>query len=180
MSEAPEDVKRQLPLSPRDQDSVIPKGWKPTVAEPVPVVRCVVIKKDGERCGQWSMRGMTKCYAHGKRELNFPSVVAHRDAVIEAARLKLLDATDDAADTLKELLQPGTAEGIRLKAATEILDRSGLRGGIEIDVEVTEKADPAKVIAERLERLRAAATPRDEDIEDAELVEDSDQLTLFE
>lgn len=183
MSEAPE-VAERLPQTPAEQDSAIPKGWKPTVAEPVPVVRCTVIKKNGERCNQWSMRGLTKCYAHGKRELNFPSVVAHRDAVIEAARMKLLDASDDAADTLKELLQPGTAEGIRLKAATEILDRNGIRGGFEVDVEVGVKSDPAQVIRERLARLaKAAEASADGDdgdtVLDAEVVDD-DQLTLFD
>lgn len=176
-------------LMPGAQGSVIPLGWKPTVAKPVPVTRCVVIKKDGARCGRWSMRGMTKCYAHGKRELNFPNVAAHKEAVIEAARMRLLDVSDDAVDALEQLLQPGTSEGIRLKAATEILDRNGIRGGFEVEVEVEHKEDPASTLASRLKTLRERgkqaleaewATEEEPDVIEGEVVEgDDNQGTLF-
>lgn len=171
------------------QGSVIPLGWKPTLRKPIPVTRCVVIKKSGDRCGRWSMRGMTKCYSHGKKELNFPNVKAHKEAVLEAARMRMLDASDDAVDTLEQLLQPGTAEGIRLKAATEILDRNGVRGGFEIDLEVGTKEDAASMLTRRLKTLqdRSAARQMAEDsdsddddaIIDGEVVHSADQGTLF-
>lgn len=84
-------------------------------------------------------------------------------------------------------MEPGTAEGIRLRAATEVLDRVGIRGGIEIDVEVTTTDDPVLLINKRLEKLRAAAESQrarevlaleSSDIVDAEVVVDQD--TLFE
>lgn len=165
------------------QGSIVPLGWKPTMQKPVPVTRCIVIKKNGDRCNRWSMRGMTKCYSHGKRELNFPHVKAHKEAVVEAARMRLLDASDHAVDTLEQLLQPGTAEGIRLKAATEILDRNGIRGGFEVDVQVEEKEDPATLLAKRLLQLRERHDEAQQVLE-GEVVDDSDgeddaQETLF-
>jgi hypothetical protein len=171
---------------PGAQGSVVPLGWKPTVQAPVPVVRCVIIKKDGNRCGRWSMRGMTKCYAHGRRELAFPNVQKHKEAVVEAARMRLLDASDEAVDTLEQLLQPGTSEGIRLKAATEILDRNGIRGGFEVDVQVEQKEDPAEVLAKRLLQLRERNAEAQEalhgEVVDADVVDDGgdeQQETLF-
>lgn len=132
------------------------------------------------------MRGMTKCWAHGKRELNFPNVKAHKEAVVDAARMRLLDASDDAVNTLEQLLQPGTAEGIRLKAATEILDRNGIRGGFEVDVAVEQKEDPATLLAKRLLTLRQRHEEAlSGEIIDADEVEDdadapsADQETLF-
>lgn len=175
---------------PGAQGSIIPLGWKPTADKPVPVVRCVVIKKDGNRCGKWSLRGHTKCMSHlGTAARNFPSIREHMDAVIESARMRLLDDSDVAIDTLEDLLQPGTSEGIRLKAATEVLDRIGVRGGFEVDVEVQHTEDPAQVLAQRLKVLRErglAGTAHLTDkpaevIEDAEVVDDGDhqQETLF-
>jgi hypothetical protein len=181
--EAAQDPSSKVPIG---QGTVIPLGWKPTVQQPVPVVRCVIIKKDGNRCGRWSMRGMTKCYAHGRRELAFPNVQKHKEAVIEAARMRLLDASDEAVDTLEQLLQPGTSEGIRLKAATEILDRNGIRGGFEVDVQVETKEDPAELLTKRLNQLRERHAAQQElvhgDVLDADVVdedEDHQQDTLF-
>jgi hypothetical protein len=75
---------------------------------------------------------------------------------------------------------------VRLKASTEILDRAGVRGGVEFDarLEVTDGRQPAQVVAERLQRLADGATrvagalassgvviEEDKDISDAEIVE---------
>lgn len=168
------------------QNSNIPLGWKPTPAEPVPVVRCVTIKKNGERCKRWSLRGYNKCYRHSGSG-NLPNVQKYCDNVIEAARLRLLDNADYAIDVLEELMQPGTSEGVRLKASTEVLDRAGVRGGFEVDTEVTVTVSAADTIAERLSKLRkgaeASAVRKQQMIEDevidADIVEDDGQETLF-
>jgi hypothetical protein len=181
-----------------EQGSNIPLGWKPTAAEPVPVVRCVTIKKDGERCKRWSLRGYDKCYRHSGSG-NLKNVEKYADAVVEAARLRLIGNTDTAVDVLEQLMQPGTAEGVRLKAATEVLDRSGVRGGFEVQVEGEVKHSPAEEIQKRLDKLaqgaqavesmrsrirRAHADPdADEDVVDAEIIDDDDdehQPALFE
>jgi hypothetical protein len=60
-------------------------------------------------------------------------------------------------DKLEELLD-AQSEPVQLKAATEILDRAGVRGGIELNVEVESNGPaPHEVIAARMEQLRIAA-----------------------
>jgi hypothetical protein len=89
---------------------------------------------------------------------------------------------------LEDLMENAESEPVKLKAATEILDRAGVRGGIEIDSTVNVDVRPAaSVIAERLERLAQGAISTaarlaeaglhvepDKEIIDAEVVPDSD------
>jgi hypothetical protein len=55
-------------------------------------------------------------------------------------------------------MESAQSEPVRLKASTEILDRAGVRGGVEIEVglDVTVR-NPHEIIRERLERLAAGA-----------------------
>ena len=55
-------------------------------------------------------------------------------------------------------MESAQSEPVRLKASTEILDRAGVRGGVEIDVgvDVTVRS-PHEIIKERLARLAAGA-----------------------
>ena len=109
---------------------------------------------------------------------------------VERARAKLTQAAPYAVDVLEDLMQNAQSEPVKLKASTEILDRAGVRGGVEFDarLEVTDGRQPAQVVAERLQRLAAGAIqvaakmaeaglemPKDaeSDIEDAEIVEES-------
>jgi hypothetical protein len=85
---------------------------------------------------------------------------------------------------LEDLMENAESEPVKLKAATEILDRAGVRGGIEIDSNVNIDVRPAaSIIAERLNRLAAGAIEAsaklaeagisvapDKDIIDAEVV----------
>jgi hypothetical protein len=168
--------------SPADQGSPIPLGWKPTPAEPVPVVRCTQIKADGDRCNNWSLRGYHKCFVHSGRG-GLKNVTKYAEAVVESARLRLIDESDGAVTQLVTLMQPGTAEQIRLKAATEILDRAGIRGGFEIDTTIEVTDNPADLIRKRLHELKegaeAAQKIRDGyDVVDGEIIED--QPALFD
>lgn len=173
------------------QGSNVPLGWKPTPNAPVPVVRCTQIKKDGIRCGRWSLRGATKCYKHLGNGGALKNVEEHRKAVVEAAKLRLIDNADMALDTLEALMQPGSGEAIRLKAATETLDRAGVRGGLEITVdgevtvssadEIRKRLAGLKEGADEVRKMRAAMEAEaDADIVDGEVIEDSEQLTLFD
>jgi hypothetical protein len=70
------------------------------------------------------------------------------------------------------------SEPVKLKAATEILDRAGVRAGFDISSDITVDVRPAaSVIQERLQRLASSvleATPvAEEDTVDAEVVEDT-------
>lgn len=78
---------------------------------------------------------------------------------VERARAKLTQAAPYAVDVLEELMENAESEPVRLKASTEILDRAGVRGGVEFDarLEVTDGRSPADIVAERLNRLAAGA-----------------------
>lgn len=119
------------------------------------------------------------------------NVQKYAENVIEAARLRLIDCSDDAIDTINQLMQPGTGEAIRLKAATEVLDRAGIRGGFEVKVEGEIISSPADELQKRMDKLREGALAvqrmKDErdaesaDVVDAEIVEEEDeQLALFD
>lgn len=171
------------------QGSEIPLGWKPTAAEPLPVVRCVQIKKDGQRCARWSLRGTDRCVKHGGQ---LPNVKGNAEAKVEAARMRLVENLDLAVDVLEDLMQPGTAEAIRLKAAESVMDRTGLRGGFEVQIDAEVTVNPADTVKERLAKLSAGAQAvaemqskaraqrdDDDDIIDAEVVPEPEQDTLF-
>src|SRR4051794_34568089 len=54
--------------------------------------------------------------------------------MIAAAKRRLAMAAPDAAERLIELSTSAPSEEVRRKAAADILDRAGVRGGIEVDV----------------------------------------------
>jgi hypothetical protein len=59
---------------------------------------------------------------------------------------------------LEQLMDNAESEPVKLKAATEILDRAGIRAGIDINTDVTLDVRPAaSIIAERLSRLAQGA-----------------------
>lgn len=143
--------------------------------------RCRMMKSDGIRCMLWAS-GRIKddglCRIHLK-------TMRKPGADIERAREKIMQSAPYAVDVLEQLMETAESEPVRLKASTEILDRAGVRGGIEIDaqVEITEARPAHVVVAERLARLaegakaiEAAAIAREEAarIEEAEVVEDGD------
>ena len=56
-------------------------------------------------------------------------------------------------------MENAISEPVKLKASTEILDRAGVRGGIEFDASltVTDGRAASDIVAERLNRLAATA-----------------------
>lgn len=112
--------------------------------------RCETVRTDGTRCWNWAPepRKVKRCKQHvpwtADLELHKAQIARHR----------LLQAAPMAADTLEDLALNASGEAVRLKASTEILDRVGVRGGIEIDARVeVEQVDPSKAIREKLQRL---------------------------
>jgi hypothetical protein len=87
-----------------------------------------------------------------------------------------------AVDVMEELMENAVSEPVRLKAASEILDRAGVKGGFEFDVnvEVTDARSPAQIVMERLGRLKqgaentAALLAATTSIDDAEVVIDAE------
>jgi hypothetical protein len=117
--------------------------------------RCRIIKDDGLRCMLWSS-GRIKddglCRVHLKTQRK-------PGEDVERARRKLMQSAPYAVDVMEELMETAISEPVRLKAASEILDRAGVRAGMDIgiDVEVTDARSPAQIVAERLARLSAGA-----------------------
>lgn len=142
--------------------------------------RCKTMKSDGLRCMLWSS-GRIKddglCRVHLR-------TVRKPGEDVERARRKLMQSAPYAVDVLEQLMESAESEPVRLKASTEILDRAGVRAGMDlnIDVEVTDGRSPAQILQERLGRLAEGAqrTQRlidavgaPEEIQDAEVVEES-------
>lgn len=136
--------------------------------------RCRIIKTDSIRCMLWAS-GRPKddglCRIHLK-------VQRKSGEDVERARRKIVQAAPYAVDILEDLMENAESEPVRLKASTEILDRAGIRGGqdINIEMEVTETRPASMIVAERLARLAEGANAlqaRLAALESVEVVEDS-------
>jgi hypothetical protein len=87
-----------------------------------------------------------------------------------------------AVDVLEELMENADLEQVRLKASTEILDRAGVRAGMDIGVEIElmDARSPAQIVAERLSRLAEGANAlqarlahqEEEEVVEAEVVKE--------
>lgn len=141
--------------------------------------RCRHIKSDNLRCLLWSSGRIADdglCRVH-------LGTVRKPSADIERARYKLMQSAPRAVDVLEELMESATSEPVRLKASAEILDRAGVRGGMEIDVgiDTTGGRAPHVIVAERLQRLAegasnvAAVLAEHHNVIEAEVVLDSEE-----
>lgn len=162
--------------TPSMQGSNVPKGWRPTVAKPLPSVRCTGLIRNGERqgeqCDKWSMEGATVCFQHGGK---LPSVQKAAEERKAAARLKLIDASGDAAETIAYLMQFAVQENVRLAAAKEVLDRAGIKGGADITIEHQHSLNPSAVLAEKLQEMAKSITAEREkeytDLADSDIID---------
>jgi hypothetical protein len=78
-------------------------------------------------------------------------------------------------------METAQSEPVRLKAATEILDRAGVRGGVEIDVGVdVSLRSPADIIAERLQRLAGAAITTAASLPDIKVIDAEPVMEVVE
>ena len=140
--------------------------------------RCNTIKDDGIRCMLWSS-GRPKDDGLCRVHLRHLSKKPGED--IERARKRITQAAPYAVDILEDLMINAASEPVRLKASTEILDRAGIRGGVEFDatLNVTDTRPAASIIAERLSRLSnnaldIAVTLSNDGVNDAQAVQDAD------
>lgn len=131
------------PSSPRKKPAALP-------------TRCRAIKDDGIRCMLWSSGRPAD---DGYCRIHLGSIQRRPGEDVERARAKLTQAAPYAVDVLEDLMENAASEPVRLKASTEILDRAGVRGGIEFDanINVSDGRPPAQIVSERLERLAAGA-----------------------
>ena len=172
------------------EDGPNPTDWKPTPDRPVPTWRCEHVRIDGSRCKQPGVRGtgpeasvLTEgrntralCKFHGGA---LPHVKQLASETVSAARMRLVGATDMALDTVFDLAtNPKVAEAVRLKAATEILDRAGvIKTAPEIQVEVTHKTDFASEIEKKMITMQNRFKEQfDELTDEGEIVEEPEPV----
>lgn len=131
--------------------------------------RCEAIKVNGQRCVNWhggTVKENGYCRMHLSRTGTEVNTVAK-------ARNRMLSGAVAAVTRLETLMETATSEQVQLKASTELLDRVGIRGGVEVDQKVEIEVQPAALmITERLRKLGATPT---EQIEDAEVVEQKEE-----
>ena len=131
--------------------------------------RCRMIKTDATRCQLWNS-GRIKDDGLCRIHLGSTRRTANN---VEVARQKISQASSYAVDVLEDLMETAISEPVKLKAATEILDRAGVRGGMELNIDIknTDRS-PAEILAERLARLENVASMRA-----SELITDGVQVT---
>lgn len=138
---------------------------KPAHKLPVLPTRCKRVRADGSRCWQWSWpapqtEGMCRTHAP-KYAFNATEQMAKLN---DAAKMRLSQLTEPSLAALEDLLLNSTVPHVKLKAATEILDRVGIRGGTELSVsgQVEHSLEsPAEAVMKRLNTLaeRLEQTP---------------------
>lgn len=159
----------------------VPADWKPRAGRELPALRCTHERDDGSRCKNFGVRGTgfngtpAMCMYHGG---SLPAVKKKAEATLLVARMRLVANTEMALDTLFELTKAGVADNIRLKASTEILDRAGIKGGVDINVEVTQNVSLAEDISKKLDIMRqrqlaASAEKEDEIVDEGEKPEEA-------
>ena len=87
------------------------------------------------RCLNWKMRGLSVCATHGKV----------RDSGRAVAHQRLAEAADLAVGYLLRMATSKKASpSVRLRAINSILDRAGVRGGIDVSVSAPEWQEALK------------------------------------
>lgn len=123
--------------------------------------RCLHVKADGLRCQLWSS-GRPKddglCRQHLGRLARKPG------ESVERARQKVIQSAPYAVDVLEQLMETAVSEPVKLKAASEILDRAGIKGGLQVDINATvnDGRDAVDVVMEKLQRLYNGASSDEE------------------
>lgn len=152
----------------------VPENFKPTPGKPLPALRCTGENVKGERCKNFGVRGTgfngtpSMCFIHGG---SLPAVKAKAEDTLTAVRMRLIQSAPAALEGLINLADdPTTGGALRLKAYTEILDRAGIKGGFEVNVEVTSNVSAADEISKKLalmhERMNADTAQKQEELED--------------
>ena len=155
-------------------------------AHKIPVLpnRCKRVRADGSRCWQWSWPAESAngfCRTHcDKYAFNATAQMAKLN---DAAKMRLSQLTEPSLQALEDLVLNSTVPQVRLKAATEILDRVGIRGGTELSVSgQIEHTGPtaADAVAERLNVLAERLEPKELEASDPTEPHDTVEAELLE
>lgn len=134
--------------------------------------RCTANLSDGsgERCKRWAMVGMRVCPMHGGK---VPTAKRR-------AQLTLMDLLPLATRKHREILETSQDERVVLQATKMVYDRTGLEEGSHAgDQSVVREMIMSRLIDSLGGLPEAEPLPEDEDIVDAELVEDDELADLL-
>lgn len=126
-------------------------------------VRCDYVlnakRPDGRRaCDRWAIGGSTRCETHGGEYLD----PEETRSLLKANQTKLQALASKAIDVVGDMMLHSTQDTVKLAAAKIILDKSGYKDGVDVNVNIGVVDKPAgDIIAERLARL----APRAKEIE---------------
>lgn len=134
-----------------------------------PPTRCRMMRADGHRCERWAngsadFDGLCRTHLTKVNQQDNTAQVVRARNRMQSSALRMVEV-------LEHLALKADSEPTRLGAANSLLDRAGLRAGMEIEiggtVEVTSAADTVR------SRL-AALAPKDVGVIDAEVVKDGE------
>lgn len=140
-----------------------PQGGAPGEDDPR---RCQAHKSDGsgQRCGNWALQGQHVCRFHG----------GATPAAQRRAQMRLMDLLPVATKRHREILESSEDERVVLQAVKMVYDRTGLEEGSA----AADQDAVKQLIVSKLLDLRGQLPadeplpPQDEDIVDAELVDE--------
>lgn len=118
---------------------------------------CQETLRNGEQCHLAALEDSLFCARHHvivSKAAPTRDVLRYREQLLDNAKLELLRMSPKALTTVEQVMDNEAAPAqVRLKAATEVLDRIGVRGGMEIDVSAEIHTDPAEDIRRRLDAM---------------------------
>lgn len=156
METAPAWMQRHL----NKYNDAVEEGTKPEKLPLLPA-RCKRKRADGSRCWNWSWPAASaEGFCKGHSKFGSFNVMEQMNRLNDAAKVRLGQMSPEAVAVLEDLMMNSNVPAVRLKAATEVLDRIGIRGGTELTVSGTvthEQVDPAVVVRDRLAQLAGRA-----------------------
>jgi len=125
-------------------------GYTPAI--PIVVVPCGFKDRYLVPCGKDSVPGAVRCEEHGGEWID-PHI---RQSYLLSAYARLVEASDDAVDALVDVAVNGKREDARVMAAREILDRAGIRPGVDINIHISGVGSESQTheLAKRLDKIQ--------------------------
>lgn len=131
--------------------------------------RCIRTRADGSRCWGWAWPAVSAegfCRSHCSNAAF--NATDQMNKLNDAAKMRLSQLTGPSLEALEDLILNSSVPAVRLKAATEVLDRVGIRGGMDLNISGQvqhELVDPAIAVRERLNSLAERLAPKEQELE---------------
>ena len=148
------------------------EGWKPTLKKPLPRVQCMHVDNNNKQCTLTAPMGSFVCYNHGaKMKDNLES----QKKAIHDARMRITNMTGDALDVIQDLIEDmDVSPQVRLKAAQDVLDRAGLKAGVDVEVNINHRVDLVAELRNSLEGMVSEPLIESDEVVEAEVIESND------